>query len=66
MTFAPKNRLFTKENVFVQINPQEYGNFSRKCNLHKENCPAKILIISLVDQIQIQIIYFQFTIILIN
>jgi hypothetical protein len=43
MIFSPKNKLFTKEN-FVQINPQEYGNFSRKCNLHKVKFSAKCLV----------------------
>jgi hypothetical protein len=50
MIFSPKNKLFTKENVFVQINPQEYGNFSRKCNLYKKKMLWKSFESYLVDQ----------------
>jgi hypothetical protein len=46
MIFSPKNKLFKKENIFIQSNPLEFGSFSRKCNLHKEENalqkPAKL------------------------
>jgi hypothetical protein len=30
---SPEYDILHKENAFVQINTQEYGNFLKKCNL---------------------------------